>query len=84
MIWYVASADIESCLRKQNHIIEKFYAKAKIFGFKLDAGLSIKPILLFSVLASKIIFQIKLAVINKIILKHLSFSSSPPFQIIVG
>ena len=40
--WPVASAGVESCLRKQNHVIEKFYAKPKVFGSKFYVGLRVK------------------------------------------
>ena len=29
-------------LRKQNRVVEKFYAKPKVFGFKFYAGLRVK------------------------------------------
>ena len=39
---HIASAGVESCLHKQNHVIEKFYAKPKVFGFMFHAGLRVK------------------------------------------
>ena len=36
--WPVASIGIESCLRKQNRIIEMLHAKPKVFGSKFYAG----------------------------------------------
>ena len=42
MNWLVASAGIESCLHKQNRVIEKFYANPKVFDSKFYAGLMVK------------------------------------------
>ena len=42
MNWHITSTGIENCFRETNHIIEKFYAKLKVFGFKFHAGLRIK------------------------------------------
>ena len=39
---HIASAGITSCLREQNHVIEKFYGKPKVFGFKFRVGLRVK------------------------------------------
>ena len=44
MNWHMASAGIESCLREQNHVIEKFNAKPKVFSFKFHEGLKVKCI----------------------------------------
>ena len=44
MNWHIARDGVESCLRKQNHVVEKFYAKPKVFGliFAWVHGLNIK------------------------------------------
>ena len=41
----IASASLESCLCKQNQVIEKFHAKPKVFGYKFYAGLRAKVVL---------------------------------------
>ena len=38
----MASAGADSCLCKQKRVIEKFYAKPKVFGSKFYAGLRVK------------------------------------------
>jgi len=40
--WPVASVGVESCLHKQNRVIEKLYAKPKVFGSKFYVGLRVK------------------------------------------
>ena len=52
--WPVASTGIESCLRKQNRVIEKFYANPKVFGSTFYTGLRVKWALHFSSLAVKL------------------------------
>ena len=42
--WHVASTGVKSYLRKQNPVIEKFYAKPKIFGLKFYVGLRVKMV----------------------------------------
>ena len=41
--WHIASAGIEICLREQNHVIKKFYAKPKVFVLKFHTVNSIVP-----------------------------------------
>ena len=32
------------CLRKQNHVVKKFYAKPKVFGCKFYSGLRVEDV----------------------------------------
>ena len=44
MNWHIVRASVESYLHKQSHVVEKFYAKPKVFGssFVRVQGLNIK------------------------------------------
>ena len=47
MNWHVASTGVKSFLHKQNHVIEKFYVKPKVFVFMFHAGLWAKYFIVF-------------------------------------
>ena len=44
MNWHIASAGVESYLRQQNHVIEKFYVNLKVFGSKFYSGFRVKEV----------------------------------------
>ena len=61
----------ESYFRKQNHVIEKVYAKPKSFGFKFHTGLRVKLLLLAYINIVRICMHVSQVLRNKLKGTHL-------------